>query len=162
MLGNPGNRDCGKYQRRLVQGRSRGQKRRPRRGSSTSGARRARTARGGRTRDDGDFPGQRASPGVPLFIGSEERAGGLRGTLTCIYLHRKDNKRLAAGAGRVRGAGAAPAPGPGLGPCPSGPGRSYRPCRTAEWLPGWGFWSPPHRGWWGCWGHDPGAEPPFF
>lgn len=36
---------------------------------------------------------KRASPGVLLFLGSEGRAAGLRGTPTCIYLHRGDNKR---------------------------------------------------------------------
>lgn len=90
--GDPGHRDCGKDGKR----------------ASTPAGAPARTAaetrqllgcgRWARTRgaprpDDGDFPCQRASPWVLLFLGPKGRAAGLRGTPTCIYLQGGDNKR---------------------------------------------------------------------
>lgn len=106
-------------------------------------------------------PRQRASPGVLLFWGLRGERVGWRGPHLLLFAQRGQQKTLRLYPQDLW-AGAAAAPGCRLGPFSYGPSRSYRPGRTAEWPPDWDFWSLLHRGWWGCWGHDPGAAPPFF
>lgn len=67
--GDPGNSDCGKDQKRLVSGSSLGQERRPRRGSSSAGARRARTVRGATAGSMATFRANALAPGSFCFWG---------------------------------------------------------------------------------------------
>lgn len=113
---DPGNPDCGTIGNASSRAGTAGRNGALARAAPRRWARRAKTARGAAAGDYGDFPRQRKSPGVLLFLLSEERADERRGAppvFICTGEQQKTVKPGRAGSaepGRPRRLGAGSAP----------------------------------------------------